>query len=77
MRHYNNYKNGGVIKLDKQYYLDCLDRGTRLYWHTLGKARGMSLHTGGIEWVMSVPRGGVERIFNIACKSSGYIKALG
>lgn len=55
----------GVQKMDKQYYLDCPDRGTKLYWHTLSKARGMSLHTGAIEWVMSVPRGGVERIFNI------------
>lgn len=51
--------------MDKQYYLDCLDRGTKLYWHTLCKARGMQLHTGDIEWAMSAPRGGVERIFNV------------
>lgn len=52
--------------MDRQYYLNCLDRGTKLYWHTLGKVCGMSLHTGDIEWVMSVPKGGVERIFNIS-----------
>lgn len=60
--------------MDKQYYLDCLNKGTKLYWHTLGKVRGMSLHTGDIEWVMSVPRGGVERIFNI-CLSHDHVNA--
>lgn len=49
----------------EQYYLDCIEKGTKLYWYTIGKARDMSLHIGDIEWVMSVPRGGAERIFGI------------
>ncbi|WP_432663136.1 GNAT family N-acetyltransferase [Wukongibacter baidiensis] len=51
--------------MSKQYYLDCLDKGTKLYWRTLGKARGLELRTGDIEWIMSVPSGGAERIFSI------------
>jgi GNAT superfamily N-acetyltransferase len=62
--------------MDKQYYLDCLDTGTKLYWYTLGKLPGMSLHTGDIEWVMSVLPDGVERIFNICIKSEYVDDAL-
>lgn len=59
--------------MDKQYFLDCLDKGTKLYWHTLGKIRGLTLHIGDIDWVISEPRGGVERIFNI-CLSKDHVE---
>lgn len=52
--------------MKKLNFLDCLDRGLKLYWRTLAQARGMTLHTGDIEWVMSMPRGGAERIFSIS-----------
>ena len=52
--------------MNKEYYLNCIDKGITLYWHTLCKARGILLHRGDVEWAMSIPQGGVERIFNIS-----------
>lgn len=57
--------------MSHEYYLDCMDKGLKLYWRTLAKARGLELHTGDIEWVKSVPRGGAERIFNISLSHEG------
>lgn len=48
-----------------QYFIDCVDKGIKLYWETLAKARGMKLHSEDIEWVMSDDRNGPERIFCI------------
>ncbi len=65
-----------ITSMDAAYILDCLDRGTNLYWRTLGNLPGMCLHTGEIEWVMSAPRGGVERIFNITLPSERASAAI-
>lgn len=62
--------------MDQQYYLDCFNRGTNLYWRILGSLPGLSLHSGNIEWVMSIPRGGVERIFSIQLSSGGVNDAV-
>lgn len=51
--------------MNKQYYYDCIEKGIILYWQTLAKPRGMTLHTGDIEYVTSNDRKGPERIFNI------------
>jgi GNAT superfamily N-acetyltransferase len=46
--------------------LNAIDTGIRLWWHTIAKARGQSLHGNGLyEWVLSGNRCGPERIFNV------------
>lgn len=51
--------------MDEQYYYNCIDKAITMYWRTLSKARGLTLHTGDIEYVLSADREGPERIFNI------------
>lgn len=51
--------------MNEQYYYNCIDEALTLYWKTLGKARGMKIHSKDIEYVTSDDGKGPERIFNI------------
>lgn len=53
----------------KQYYIDCIDRGIKLYWRTLCKARNMRIHTGDIERAVSEDGNGPERVFSVQLSS--------
>ncbi len=51
--------------MDRQYYLDCIDEGKKLYVRMLGAARGLMLHLDEeIEYMVSEPHGCAEYIFN-------------
>jgi GNAT superfamily N-acetyltransferase len=54
-----------MMAFPDSYYLDCIQSGILLYWHSLGKAQGIELHAGDIKYVLARPRGRPERIFNI------------
>lgn len=55
--------------MNEQYYFNCIDEALILYWKTLGKARGMKIHSSDIEYVTSDDGKGPERIFNISIDS--------
>ncbi len=57
--------NDNMLAQSQHYSLDCIRQGIFLYWRTLGKARGIEIHTGDIEYVISNTRRGPERIYNL------------
>lgn len=64
--------------MNNSYYYSVIQRGINVYWRTLAKARGLTLHNDNkeIEWVSSCDEDGPAMIFNISFDSKDTDKKV-
>ncbi|WP_105619533.1 GNAT family N-acetyltransferase [Vallitalea okinawensis] len=68
----------GMKRMDNHYYYSVIQKGINMYWRTLARARGLTLHNDneGVEWVSSNDEDGPAMIFNILIDSNDRDKKV-